>query len=251
MRVTHGTGYSDRKRDCKENIMKKVMGLLFALGLIACSGSDPHKIDSLATLEDSVSYAIGINIGAVYNTRGVTVNPEIMHRGFIDGYTSEDELMPEADWRRVLKAYQNSHRREQAAEGRRIAEVNLEAGRIFLKENARADGITVTESGLQYRILEEGTGSMPLSSDKVRVHYKGMLLDGSVFDSSYDRGEPAVFSLRGVIKGWQEALQLMKVGAKWELFIPSNLAYGPKGSGGKIKPHTTLHFEVELLGIAP
>ena len=231
--------------------MKKVMGLLVALGLIACSGGDPHKLDSLATLDDSVSYAIGINIGNVYNTRGVTVNPEIMHRGFIDGYTSEEELMPEADWRRVLTAYQTRHRQEQVAENRRISEVNQEAGRIFLEENEKAEGIIVTDSGLQYRILKEGVGTKPLSGDNVRVHYKGMLLDGSVFDSSYDRGEPVVLSLQGVIKGWQEALQMMKVGAKWELFIPSNLAYGPKGSGGKIRPNATLHFEVELLGIAP
>jgi FKBP-type peptidyl-prolyl cis-trans isomerase len=251
MHATHGTGYSNRRNGCKENIMKKVMGLLLALGLIACSGGDPHKIDSLATLDDSVSYAIGINIGNVYNTRGVTVNPEIMHRGFIDGYRAEDGLMPEADWRRVLTAYQTRHRQEQVAENKRIAEVNQEAGRIFLEENAKAEGIIVTDSGLQYRILEEGVGSKPLSGDNVRVHYKGMFLDGTVFDSTYEKGEPAILSLRSVIKGWQEALQMMKVGAKWELFVPSNIAYGPKGSGGKIKPNTTLHFEVELLGIAP
>ncbi len=231
--------------------MKKIFGLVIALGLIACSGGDPHKIDSLNSLEDSVSYAIGINIGNVYNTRGVTVNPEIMHRGFVDGYSAKDELMPEADWRWVLTAYQTYHRQQQTTENKRIAEVNQLAGIVFLEENAEADGIIVTESGLQYRILEAGTGSTPQGSDRVRVHYKGMLLDGTVFDSSYDRGEPVVLSLKSVIKGWREALQLMKVGAKWELFIPSRIAYGPKGSGGKIKPNATLHFEVELLSIEP
>lgn len=229
--------------------MKKILGLLLALGLIACSGGDSHDIGALSSVEDSISYAIGINNGNVYMTRGVEVYPEIMHRGFLDGYNEEDALMPEQDWRRVLTAYQMQLRQNKTSENRRISEVNLEAGRIFLEENAKAEGIVVTGTGLQFRILREGDGPQPGGNDNVRVHYKGMLLDGSVFDSSYDRDEPIVLPLHGVIKGWQEALVMMKVGAKWELFIPSHIAYGRKGSGGKIKPNATLHFEVELLGI--
>ncbi len=231
--------------------MKKVMGLLIVWALIACSGGDPHELDSLATLDDSVSYAIGINIGDVYKTQNVTVNPEIMHRGFLDGYSGAEALMPKIEWRKIMLDYQDRHRQEQLAESKRINEVNIEAGRIFLEENANADDIIVTESGMQYRILKEGSGPIPQSGDRIRVHYKGMLLDGSVFDSSYEKGEPVVLPVRGVIRGWQEALQMMQVGAKWELFIPPSLAYGVKGSGGNIKPHMTLHFEVELLGIEP
>ena len=229
--------------------MKKVFIILFALGLIACSGGDPHDIGTLATLEDSVSYAIGVNIGNVYLMREVNVDPEIMHRGFIDGYNSAESLMPESDWRRVLSAYQIRHRQTQTNAATRIAEVNKAAGEMFLEENAKADGIKITGTGLQFRVLKAGDGLKPTINDKVRVHYKGMLLDGSVFDSSYDRGEPVTLPVNGVIKGWQEALALMQVGAKWELFIPSHIAYGRKGSGGKIPPNAALHFEVELLDV--
>ncbi|MFQ5448203.1 MAG: FKBP-type peptidyl-prolyl cis-trans isomerase, partial [Saprospiraceae bacterium] len=126
---------------------------------------------------------------------------------------------------------------------------NLEEGRAFLEANKKREGVHVTESGLQYEILKEGSGPTPKAEDKVRVHYHGTLIDGTVFDSSVERGEPITFPVTGVIKGWVEALQMMQAGAKWKLFIPSNLAYGERGAGAQIGPNAVLIFEVELLGI--
>ena len=130
-----------------------------------------------------------------------------------------------------------------------LAEKNMEEGEKFLSENKKKKGIVTTKSGLQYIVLSEGNGARPKATDKVKVHYKGTLIDGTEFDSSYKRGEPAVFQVKGVIPGWTEALQLMKVGSKYNLFIPSNLAYGQRGAGSKIGPNVTLIFEVELLSI--
>jgi FKBP-type peptidyl-prolyl cis-trans isomerase FklB len=130
-----------------------------------------------------------------------------------------------------------------------MAEVNAEAGKKFLEENAKRAEVTTTETGLQYEVLAQGTGAQPASSDQVKVHYTGKLIDGTVFDSSVERGEPAVFGVTQVIPGWVEALQLMNAGSKWRLYIPSNLAYGPNGAGNVIGPNATLIFDVELIEV--
>ncbi len=131
-----------------------------------------------------------------------------------------------------------------------IPSENLAKGEAFLKENASADGIQTTDSGLQYRVIEEGDGATPTASDSVQCHYEGNLIGGEIFDSSYKRGQPATFPVGGVIAGWTEALQMMKVGAKWEVFLPPSIAYGPRGAGGAIGPNETLIFQIELLDIA-
>ena len=149
----------------------------------------------------------------------------------------------------VMADYQEEVEQKAEAKRKQLAAANLKAGQEFLAQNARRKGVVTLPSGLQYEILVEGAGPVPKAADAVRTHYKGMLIDGAVFDSSHDRGQPAVFQLDGVIKGWAEALQLMKVGSKWKLFVPPDLAYGERGAGRKIGPNAVLIFEVELLGV--
>ncbi|MDD4108580.1 MAG: FKBP-type peptidyl-prolyl cis-trans isomerase [Prolixibacteraceae bacterium] len=203
------------------------------------------KLESAA---DSAGYAIGILVGSNNKQQinsvpgGKEINLEAMNYGFSQA-TLEKEgniTMEEAD--EILRNYID---KASAVAG----QSNLEAGNSFLEENRKRDGVTVTGSGLQYEILKEGTGSKPTSEDQVRVHYHGTLLDGKVFDSSVDRGEPVVFGVTQVIPGWTEALQLMSEGSKWKIYLPSELAYGERGAGGDIGPNSTLIFEVELLEI--
>lgn len=223
------------------------LGLLIAA---ACSPrGDETRVSNLESRADSVSYSIGMNLGSGLKNQSVEVNTAILKQGIMDAYLDREPVLTEPEWRRVLTLFQSEMRREQRATAARDAEVNKAAGEIFLEENATRDGVVTLSSGLQYRIITEGDGPTPLATDNVVVHYTGKLLDGTVFDSSVERDSPATFRLNQVIKGWTEGLQLMKVGSKYELFIPSQLAYGAKGSGGKIKPNQSLIFEVELLEI--
>ena len=181
----------------------------------------------------------------------LNLTPEIIAAGALDaikGDTTTTLLTP-AQLQEVFNSFQtriNEVRMKKQAEA---GSKNVEAGTKFLEENAKREGVVTTESGLQYKIIRPGTGPSPTKEERVKVHYKGMLFDGTTFDSSYDRGEPITFGVTQVIPGWTEALQIMKKGAKWELYIPSNLAYGPNGMGNQIPPNATLVFEVELLDI--
>lgn len=178
---------------------------------------------------------------------------QIDYKEFADGvkavFEGETPRISYDDAKNVIRAFFTEMEERNRAEAERMANVNAEAGRTFLVENKDRKEVHVTQSGLQYEILKEGEGPSPKSTDKVKVHYTGKLIDGTVFDSSVERGEPATFGVTQVIPGWIEALQLMKVGSKWRLFIPSELAYGPKGAGGLIGPNATLIFDVELLDI--
>ncbi len=231
--------------------MKLTICILFVLLIAAaCSRQgDETRVSSLESRGDSVSYSIGINLGAGLKSQDIEVNTQILKQGIMDGYLDREPVLAEPEYRQVLRTFQQDLRREQRAATSRDTEVNQAAGEIFFEENATKDGVVTLPSGLQYRIITKGDGPSPLATDNVVVHYTGKLLDGTVFDSSVERGSPATFRLNQVIKGWNEGLQLMKVGSKYELFIPSQLAYGPKGSGGKIKPNQSLIFEVELLEI--
>ena len=223
------------------------LGLLF---VAACSRSgDETRVSNLESRLDSVSYSIGMNLGASLKKQGVEVNTAILKQGIMDAYLDREPIMAEPQWRFVLRSFQLELRSEQRQTVSRDAAVNQAAGEIFFEENANRDGVVTLPSGLQYRIIIDGDGPKPSATDNVLVHYTGKLLDGTVFDSSVERGSPATLRLNKVIKGWQEGLQLMEVGSKYELFIPSQLAYGHKGSGGKIKPNQSLIFEVELLEI--
>jgi len=150
---------------------------------------------------------------------------------------------------KAAREQQQAERAQQQAKHAQQAPKNLKEGEAFLVENAKKEGVVTLESGLQYQVITPGTGNAPKATDKVTTHYRGTLIDGTEFDSSYKRGQPATFPVKGVIAGWTEALQLMKVGAKWQLFIPANLAYGKRGAGGKIGPNATLIFDIELISI--
>lgn len=192
---------------------------------------------------DKLSYALGLSMGHNFIGSGIK---ELKYADFAEGvkavYEGEEKKMTFDEAKQIINEYFTNLEKE-------AAEANVKAGEQFLAENAKRPEVTVTASGLQYEVLTEGTGAKPAKSDRVTVHYTGKLLDGRVFDSSVERGEPATFGVTQVIGGWVEALQLMSEGAKWRLFIPSHLAYGPQGAGGMIGPNATLIFDVELIKV--
>ena len=202
--------------------------------------------EKFSSVELQTSYGIGLQMGEQLSANpfeGLDVSA--VQAGLADAY---NKLPAQVDNETLRAAFNEIQQRMQASNAEKFAEAIAE-GQTFLADNAKRQEVTVTETGLQFEVLAEGDGEMPLASSTVRTHYHGTLLDGSVFDSSYDRGEPAEFPVNGVIKGWTEALQMMKIGAKWRLYVPSALAYGEQGAGGAIAPHTTLIFDVELLDI--
>ena len=192
---------------------------------------------------DSVSYALGINIASSLQQQGLEeINSDAFAKAINDVFTKSTVEMINEESNNFLQTY------FQSLAGKKGG-ANLEAGQKFLAENAKKEGVVTLESGLQYIVLTEGNGIIPTAADDVTTHYHGTLIDGTVFDSSVDRGEPATFGVSQVIKGWTEALQLMKEGSKWRLFIPSNLAYGERGAGADIGPNSTLIFEIELIKV--
>lgn len=192
---------------------------------------------------EKLSYCLGVNVAQGLKSQGINkLDIEVYMEAFTDELVHNDPKLSPEEIGGFLQQYFTQLQNEKAEKA--IAE-----GQQFLQENAQKEGVTVTESGLQYEILKEGEGEKPKLTDKVTTHYHGTLVSGEVFDSSVDRGEPASFPVNGVIPGWVEALQLMPVGSKWKLAVPSNLAYGERGAGQMIGPNTTLIFEVELLGI--
>ncbi len=199
---------------------------------------------------DRISYALGLSMGNNFRNSGIkTINV----RDFADGVAAVFEgakpKMSYDEAKEEIRIFFQAMEEEQRAAAQKIGEVNAAAGKAFLEENGKRVEVNVTPSGLQYEVLEEGTGKQPSAGDNVTVHYTGKLIDGTVFDSSVDRGAPATFGVTQVIPGWVEALQMMKEGAKWRLFIPSNLAYGPNGAGNIIGPNSTLIFDVELIKV--
>jgi len=204
---------------------------------------------ALPTQKDKVSYAIGMNIGTNLHRQSVDVDPKVLQQGLEDSLAGGKTLLSEDEARATLTEFQNEMRQKQQEKMKQAGETNKKEGDAFLAANkAKADVVTLP-SGLQYKILTPGTGPKPTATDSVVCNYRGTLIDGKEFDSSYKRGQPATFPVGGVIKGWTEALQLMPVGSKWQLFVPSDLAYAERGSGPDIGPNATLIFEVELLSI--
>jgi FKBP-type peptidyl-prolyl cis-trans isomerase FklB len=208
-----------------------------------------NEAPSLATLTERLSYIAGENMATQLKNDGLELDTNALVLAIIDVATGQPSRLSAEEKRSTVEQIQKEGQaRQQAAHTEKSAK-NKAEGAAYLAENGKKEGVTTTNSGLQYKSLVAGDGAKPKASDMVKVHYKGTLTDGTVFDSSYDRGEPAVFPVTGVISGWVEALQLMNVGDKFELAIPSNLAYGANGSGPVIGPDATLVFEVELLGI--
>jgi FKBP-type peptidyl-prolyl cis-trans isomerase len=226
------------------------LALLLTIALLSCeSGEKGVKSVSLKSDTDTLSYVLGTDIGNYLKGIDMEINLDAFLNGVNDRLES-NELKLSQDRIEQVKQAMGKKMQEKAMEKRvKAAKDNTDEGEKFLEENKEKEGVKTTESGLQYKIIKEGTGPSPKATDKVKVHYKGTLLDGTEFDSSHKRGQPAVFQADKVIKGWTEALQMMKVGGKWKLFIPPELAYGERGAGRDIGPNATLIFEVELLGI--
>jgi FKBP-type peptidyl-prolyl cis-trans isomerase len=203
----------------------------------------------LTTQKDKFSYALGMNLGTNLHKQSVPVDPNILLRGLKDALAGGKTALTEEQARAALMEVQNEMRKKQQAEMQAAGEANKKEGDAFLAANKAKEGVVTLPSGLQYKILTQGTGPKPTATDSVVCNYRGTLINGTEFDSSYKRGEPATFPVSGVFKGWTEALQLMPVGSKWQLFVPSDLAYGERSPGPEIAPDSTLIFEVELLSI--
>ena len=205
----------------------------------------------LTTDKEKQSYALGMNIGRGLTRQQVDVDPVVLARGLRDTLAGAKPLLTDDQAQAALTQLQTAVKTKEEAAAQKAGETNMKEGQDFLAENKTKDGVVTLPSGLQYKILTAGTGPKPTASDTVVCNYRGTFIDGTEFDSSYKRNQPATFPVNGVIKGWTEALQLMPVGSKWQLFIPSELAYGSRGAGGVIGPNKTLVFEVELLSIQP
>lgn len=239
-----------------------LLGCMFLLPVNAAEETaakdvnEPEKVDQPAdansgifkTEMEKVSYIIGTQVGGNFKKAEIDINLELFLRGLVDVLEGNDLALEQAEIRKVFRAWQTRMMAEQRARLEKEAAENLAAGTAFLEANKEKEGVKVLESGLQYKVITEGTGDTPTVDDKVQTHYRGTLIDGTEFDSSYKRNKPSEFPVKGVIKGWTEALQLMKEGAKWELFVPADLAYGERPRPN-IPPNSTLIFEIELIEV--
>lgn len=223
--------------------MKNIIFLSSLILFIACKTEKTNKTANLITELDSVSYSLGVNIGENIKTQFEDINLDNFEAGIKDVLEKDVEAkISDNQAQAIIQSYFSKKQQKQS-------ESVIEDGINFLRENGKREGVTTLASGLQYEVINDGTGPKPTIEDNVTTHYHGTLIDGTVFDSSVDRGEPASFPVGGVIKGWTEALQLMAVGSKWKLYVPYDLAYGERGAGPQIGPYSTLIFEVELISI--
>jgi FKBP-type peptidyl-prolyl cis-trans isomerase FklB len=217
-----------------------IVGILF---LVSQVNAQENLV--LKSQKEKVSYIIGMEIGSNLKKQLADVDSTILAKGIQDALTDRKPLLTEQEIQETMAAFQ----KEMMVKQTEVAKKNKAEGEAFLSENKKKEGVKALPSGLQYKVIKAGTGKKPKSNDTVTAHYRGTLINGAEFDSSYKRGQPVSFQVSGVIPGWTEALQLMEVGAKWQLFIPSNLAYGEQGAGRDIGPNATLIFEVELVSI--
>lgn len=227
--------------------MKRIISLLLVALVVSVSVSAQKKSKpvKLETASDSLSYCFGMLIGVNLKNQNVqAINSQILAKAFETGYKGDSILISQEKANKIVQDYFSNMAKNEAAE-------NLKASEAFLAQNMTQDGVVALPSGLQYKVLVAGNGPKPSAEDQVKVHYTGSLIDGTVFDSSIERGEPVVFGVNQVIPGWTEALQLMPLGSTWMLYIPPNLAYGENGAGGVIGPNQALIFEVQLLDINP
>ncbi|MDT8421618.1 MAG: FKBP-type peptidyl-prolyl cis-trans isomerase [Desulfuromonadales bacterium] len=227
-------------------VMTMIVGLLLSVG---CVAEEKEKKIELNDLNDKFSYSYGLTLGQNFKLQEMDVDLDIFLKGLKDGIGGAEPMMTAEEIQQTKTEIQEEITAKAKARTEARAAKNKQEGEAFLAENASKEGVVTTESGLQYKIIEEGTGPKPSVVDKVTVHYKGTLVDGTEFDSSERRGMPATFPVGGVIPGWTEALQLMNEGAKWQLFIPSALAYGERGAGPVIEPNSVLIFDVELVKV--
>jgi FKBP-type peptidyl-prolyl cis-trans isomerase FklB len=203
----------------------------------------------LKNQKDKVSYIIGTEIGKNFKKQSIDIDPDVLTRGIKDAISGGKPLLTEQEVQETMATFQKEMMAKQEDLTKKLGEKNKKEGEVFLSENKKKEGVKTLPSGLQYKVIKAGTGKKPKINDTVTTHYRGTLIDGTEFDSSYRRGQPVSFPVSGVIPGWTEALQLMEEGAKWQLFIPPNLAYGERGTGRDIGPNATLIFEIELISI--
>jgi FKBP-type peptidyl-prolyl cis-trans isomerase FklB len=222
--------------------------ILIALVFLASTGFS-QQVTQLKDEKDKVSYSIGLDIGTTFKKQKMDINTDVLMAGLKDAVSGNKPLLTEDQVKETMAAFSKSMMEKQAAAGKEAAAKNTEAGEKFLAENKAKEGVKTTPSGLQYKVLKEGSGVSPKETDTVVTQYRGTLINGTEFDSSYKRSEPTTFPVNRVIKGWTEALLMMKPGSKYQLFIPASLAYGERGAGQDIGPNETLIFEIELLSI--
>lgn len=242
--------------------MKKWVLAALCSALVACNNGESGSASviqnaeaaeaaavSLKTEDQKASYAIGLRYGEGFARDLKEIDLAVFYKGLQDGFKGTPPQLKPEEIMATLQALQTRKMEEQQKEQAKAADGNKASSEAFLAKNKARKEVTTTTSGLQYEVIKKGDGAMPTASDKVNVHYHGTLPDGTVFDSSVERGEPISFAVNGVIKGWTEALQLMHVGDKWKLYVPADLAYGARGAGPKIGPNQALVFDVELLGV--
>ncbi len=231
--------------------MKKILGGVLALSLLIPASllAEEAKDGALASFEDKVSYSIGLDVGQSLQNLGDDIKLDLVIDGLQDGFKGNDPKLTKEEISVVQQEFAAKMQAKQQAKLGELKAKNAEAGAAFLAENKAKEGVKVTESGLQYEVLKEGDGPIPTATDRVKVDYVGTLINGKEFDSSIKRGQPAVFGVNEIIPGWTEALQLMKVGSKYRIVIPANLAYGENGAPPIIEPNSVLIFDVDLLGI--
>ncbi len=228
--------------------LKKTVLTFVCLSLLVGTGCSKKKLD-LKDQKEKESYSLGFQFGKNMKFQETEIDFGVYMSGLRDALEGKGPRMTQEDMRSTINALQKRLAEAQQKFRKDQAEKNLAEGKAFLEENGKKEGVTTLPSGLQYKVLAEGSGRTPQKSDMVTVHYRGTLLNGTEFDSSHSRGQPQVFRVDGVIPGWTEALQLMKDGAKWQLFIPAELAYGERGIPQRIPPNSTLIFEIELISI--
>lgn len=221
---------------------------ILALAIVAVS-TVSFAADKLVSEEDKLSYAIGSDIGKNFKRQGISINADVLKQGMQDSLEGKPSAMTDQEMKETVQNFQKKIMMKRMADMQKQAELNKKEGEAFLAQNKSKPGVKTTQSGLQYKVLEQGTGASPKADDMVTVEYTGRLINGTVFDSTDKTGKPVKFNVGGVIKGWTEALQMMKPGGKWEVYIPSDLAYGSRQAGGPIGPNQTLIFEIKLLSV--
>jgi FKBP-type peptidyl-prolyl cis-trans isomerase FklB len=230
--------------------MKKLLPLVVILPLLAACQSQPAKVEKLSSFADSVSYSIGMDLGKNLKAQSIEVNPAAVAQGITDIMSADSAtILTEEGARGTLMALRERMMAKEEETRKAAGDLNKAAGDAFFAANKSKEGVVTLPSGLQYRVITMGKGKKPGAAQTVSVHYTGKTLNGNVFDSSVERGAPAEFAVNQVIAGWTEALQLMPEGSRWELFIPSDLAYGAAGAGGSIGSNQALIFEIELLKV--
>lgn len=229
--------------------MKAKIIVCVGLAILAGSISAQDKLN-LQDKKQRISYSIGADIGSNFKRNDIEVDVKALAAGLADALAGKTALT-DAEIRETITAFRTELMEKFQKKQDELAQKNLKEGEEFLAANAKKEGVKVTKSGLQYQVIKSGKGKTPKANDMVKTHYHGTLIDGTVFDSSVERNEPAVFPVSGVIPGWTEALQMMKEGDKWKLFIPAKLAYGERGAGQRIPPNSVLIFEIELLEVLP